>query len=89
MRKLFFQPTITPPFPSKDFHRGGHSGLGGFAYNLDIQDAAFLRSQFEAVGQLTADVPAYAIHYPREFALLPAVRETILNHLEEEPRPLP
>ena len=57
--------------------------LVGFTYNLDIEDPAFLRRQFEAVGQLTTDVPAYAIHYPRQFASLPAVWETILNHLEE------
>ena len=55
-----------------------------FAYNLDIQDTAFLRRQFDTVGRLTADVPAYAIHYPREFSALPAVREAILRHLEED-----
>jgi hypothetical protein len=53
------------------------------AYNLDITDTAFLRRQFEALGQLTEDVPAYAIHYPREFASLPALRQTILSHLQE------
>jgi hypothetical protein len=55
-----------------------------FAYNLDIQDTAFLRKQFETVGRLTADVPADAIHYPREFSALPAVRAAILRHLEED-----
>src|ERR1019366_1140454 len=40
------------------------------AYNLDIKDAAFLRRQFDAVVFLTEEVPAYAIHYPREFASL-------------------
>jgi len=55
-----------------------------FAYNLDIKDTAFLRRQFDTVGRLTADVPAYAIHYPREFAALPAVRAAILRHLEED-----
>lgn len=53
-----------------------------FAYNLDITDSAFLRRQFETVGQLTADVRSYALHYPRDFASLPAVIEAILNHLE-------
>jgi hypothetical protein len=53
------------------------------AYNVDIQDAAFLRRQFEAVGQLTENVPAYAIQYPHEFASLPAVWETVVHHLEE------
>lgn len=55
-----------------------------FTYNLDIEDSAFLRRQFEAVGQLTTDVPAYAIRYPRQFASLPAVCETILEHLGED-----
>jgi hypothetical protein len=54
-----------------------------FAYNLDIQDAAFLRRQFDAVGQLTEDIPAYAIHFRRQFASLPAVWDTVLNHLGE------
>jgi hypothetical protein len=55
-----------------------------FAYNLDIKDTAFLRRQFDTVGRLTADVPAYAIHYPREFAALSAVRKAILRHLEKD-----
>jgi hypothetical protein len=54
-----------------------------FAYNLDIKDVAFLRRQFDTVVRLTEEVPVYAIHYPREFAALPAVRETIFRHLEE------
>ena len=54
-----------------------------FAYNLDIHDTAFLRRQFEAVGQLTENVPTYSIQYPREFASLPAVWETVVHHLEE------
>lgn len=58
-----------------------------FTYNLDIEDPTVLRRQFEAVGQLTAEVPAYAIRYPRQFASLPAVWETIFNHLGEGPKP--
>lgn len=57
--------------------------LVGFTYNLDVEDSNVLRRQFEAVGQLTAEVPAYTIRYPRQFASLPAVWETILNHLGE------
>ena len=53
------------------------------AYNLDIRDAAFLERQFEAVGQLTEDIPAYAIHYPRQFAAVTTVLEAILTHLGE------
>ena len=55
-----------------------------FAYNLDIKDASFLRRQFDTVVRLTGEVPADAVHYPREFAALPAVREAILRHLEED-----
>jgi hypothetical protein len=58
-------------------------GLVKFAYNLDIRDAAFLRRQFDTVVRLTEEVPGYAIHYQREFAALPAVREFILRHLKE------
>ena len=58
-----------------------------FAYNLDIKDTAFLRRQFDTVIRLTEDVPLYAIHYPREFAALPAVREAILEMLGGGPRP--
>jgi hypothetical protein len=55
-----------------------------FAYNLDVKDAAFLQRQFDTVVRLTLEVPAYAVHYPREFTSLPTVREAILRHLEEE-----
>jgi len=62
--------------------RRAFMALVEFAYNLDIEDTAFLRRQFDTVGRLTMDVPADAIHYPREFNSLPAVREAILRHLE-------
>ena len=55
-----------------------------FAYNLDIRDKAFLRQQFETIKQVTKDVPVYAIHFPREYSTLPAVREAILQHLYED-----
>jgi hypothetical protein len=54
-----------------------------FAYNLDIGDRMFLRRHFEAAGLLAIDVPTYSVCYPREFISLPAVREAILNRLEE------
>jgi len=55
-----------------------------FAYNLDITDRAFLRQQFETIHQVTKDIPVYAIHFPREYSTLPAVREAILQHLYED-----
>src|SRR6516162_7060758 len=48
--------------------------LVALAYNLDITDRAFLRQQFETINQVTKDVPVYAIHFPREYSALPAVR---------------
>jgi|SRR5215831_17463663 len=55
-----------------------------FAYNLDITDRAFLRQQFETVNQVTKEVPVYALHFPREYSTLPAVREAILQHLYKD-----
>jgi len=55
-----------------------------FAYNLDVRDRAFLRQQFETIKQVTKEVPIYAIHFPREYSTLPAVREAILLHLYED-----
>ena len=85
MRRFFYLAGDTSAVSIERLSPGrAFMALVEFSYNLDITDAAFLRRQFETVGQLTEDVPAYAIHYPREFASLPAVRETILNHLEED-----
>ena len=62
----------------------GMISLLEFAYNLDITDRAFLRQQFETINQVTKDIPVYAIHFPREYSALPAVREAILQHLYED-----
>jgi len=85
LRRLFFladdagEVSLEKLSPGRAF-----MALVGFAYNLDIKDTSFLKRQFETVGQLTEEVLAYAIHYPREFAALPAVQEAILKHLEED-----
>ena len=85
LRKLFFlgddagELTFERLPPGRAF-----TALVEFAYNLDIKDTAFLRRQFDTVGHLTAGVPARTIHYPREYSALPAVREAILRHLEED-----
>ena len=54
-----------------------------FAYNLDIEDADFLRGHFGTVGVLATKVPAYALNHPREYTMLPSVRAAILEHLKE------
>jgi hypothetical protein len=55
-----------------------------FAYNLDITDSDFLRQQFNTVNQVAREVPIYAIHFPRQYSTLQAVREAILQHLHED-----
>lgn len=85
IRRLFFLADDESPISLQRISPGqAFVSLIGFTYNLDIGDSAFLRRQFEAVGQLTADVSAYAIRYPRQFASLPAVWETIFDHLGED-----
>jgi hypothetical protein len=54
-----------------------------YAYNLDILHADFLRGNFEAIGALATQIPAYAVNYPRDFTMLPAVRMAMLKQLEE------
>jgi hypothetical protein len=85
LRRLFFLTDDAGEISFERLPQGrAFMALVEFAYNLDIEDKAFLRRQFDSVGQLTADVPAYAIHYPRDFAALPALRQAILRHLEED-----
>jgi len=84
IRRLFFLADETSTVSIERLAPGrAFVSLVEFAYNLDIRDAAFLRRQFEAVGQLTETIPAYAIHYPRQFASLPVVWDTVVNHLRE------
>jgi hypothetical protein len=88
LRSLFFLAGDAPSISIEPLSPGrAFMSLVEFAYNLDIQDAAFLKRQFDTVGRLTADVPAFAIHYPRDFASLPAVRHAIIRHLEDHPSP--
>jgi hypothetical protein len=80
LRRLFFLADDASEVSFERLSPGrAFMALVEFAYNLDIKDTAFLRRQFDTVGRLTADVPAYTIHYPREFASLPVVGEAILR----------
>ena len=85
LRRLFFLADDAGEITVEKLHpRRTIMALVEFAYNLDVKDAAFLRRQFDTVVRLTEEVPAYAIHYPREFAALPAVRKAIFRNLEEQ-----
>jgi hypothetical protein len=84
IRRLFFLGDETSDVSIQRLGpRRAFVSLVEFAYNLDIHDAAFLRRQFEAVGHLTANIPAFAIHYPRQFASLQIVWDTVVKHLGE------
>ena len=88
IRSLFFLADETSTISIQRLEPGrAFVSLIKFSYNLDIHDAAFLRRQFEAVGHLTANIPAFAIHYPREFASLQDVWDTVVSQLGEAPRP--
>jgi hypothetical protein len=63
--------------------------LIAYAFNLDITDGAFLRRQFESISDIADKVPAFELHYPRDFAMLSRVQQVILKQLKEtHPDPL-
>jgi hypothetical protein len=49
------------------------------AFNLDIRDKTVLERQFDAIGQVSAQVPCFQLNYAREFATLPAVQRLIVE----------
>jgi Coenzyme PQQ synthesis protein D (PqqD) len=68
-------PSIVPVVPREVFMR-----LVACAFNLDIRDKTLLERQFDAVGDLTAELPCFQLHYVRDFSILPAVRRLIVDH---------
>jgi len=51
-------------------------------FRLDITDANMLRRQFHFFERFVSDVPIRRLIFPRDFRLLPFLREAILNDLE-------
>lgn len=49
------------------------------AFNLDIRDKVLLERQFEAIGQVSTEVPCFQLDYARDFSSLPAVRQLIVD----------
>jgi hypothetical protein len=49
------------------------------AFTLDIRDRVRLESQFEAIGQITRQLPCFQLEYARDFAMLPVVRRMIVD----------
>jgi hypothetical protein len=85
LRALFFlsgedtrRVAIVPLTPKEAFMR-----VVEFAYNLDITDKGFLRSQFEVIGTLVSQIQCLGLDYPRDFSKLPMVCQSILTRLKE------
>ena len=54
-----------------------------YAYVLDITDRERLKEDFQRVSRLAVLPLFYRVAFPRDFSLLPAVRQAILDHLRE------
>ncbi len=68
------EPAILPLRPREAFMK-----LVSCAFSLDVRDKARLESQFEAIGQITNQLPCFQLEYARDFAMLPAVRRMIVD----------
>jgi hypothetical protein len=50
------------------------------AFNLDITDKTLMEWQFDAMGRAGTRLQCFHLAYPREFSMLPAVMQTIVEH---------
>lgn len=57
--------------------------ISDHAYRLDFKERTLLKDQFYFMSSLVKSFPVYSLTFPRDFSLLPAVRQTILDHLTE------
>jgi len=55
-------------------------------FSLEIRTEPALRNQFNLIGQLVAEIPAYKLGFPRQFAALPSVGTAILSALAQANR---
>ena len=53
------------------------------AFVLDVEDKARLARQFTRIGDLCAVVPCFRLDFPRSYAHLPQVIDTILRHARD------
>lgn len=58
------------------------------SFILDIEASTVLAHQFQALSQLTQQIPCYRLDYPRSFATVAATRQAIINHVTGESRKL-
>ncbi len=84
LRCLYFlndEPDLSPPEPAilPLRPRDAFIKLVSCAFNLDIRDKAQLERQFEAMGEITSQLPCFQLEYARDFAALPAVLRLIVD----------
>jgi hypothetical protein len=72
------QPAILPLRPREAFMK-----LVSCTFNLDIRDKTQLERQFEAIGEITSQLPGFQLDYARDFATLPALRRLIVDNRKE------
>ena len=51
------------------------------SFLLDIEDKALLAQHFEWTHRISAAIPTFSLDYPRDFCILPEVRQAIRQHL--------
>lgn len=64
-------------------HRDRFMALVRSAFRLDITDHTMLKRQFHFLERVASCVSVRSLIYPRDFNLLPAVREAILTDLQD------
>lgn len=57
------------------------------SFLLDIAEQQMLAMHFDAVSRIAGMARHFRIDYPRDYGLLPTVREAIIRHAREQPSP--
>jgi hypothetical protein len=58
-------------------------GLVRHSFQLDMSDASRYTAHFENCSDVARDTPGFRLHYPRDFAIAPAVVEMVSHHADQ------
>jgi len=58
-----------------------YMGWLGNSFLLDIEDNELLAQHFDWTHRISAAVPTFALDYPRDYGILPGVREAVRRHV--------